>query len=137
MRRDQLVEELLTRVGLPRELGCCQMEQRENTHNVRLRQREALLHHRLPSLQTRRVDLSQDLDVQQVVADLHVLAGAAEKIELVALLDAGRRQLCEVLFRNSETPAERAPLPSWNDRCHKNLLGAPCGVAASVAAGVP
>src|SRR5262245_6081890 len=95
------------------------MERRENARNVRLQQREALLHHRLPSLQTRRVDLSQDLDVQQIVADLHVLLGTAEEIEFVALLDAGLRQIREVLLRDAEMPAERAPLPSWNDRSHR------------------
>src|SRR5262249_33442507 len=45
--------------------------------------------------------------------------GAAEEVQLVALLHSARRQLGESGLRQPETGAERTPLPSRNDRGHE------------------
>ena len=62
--------------------------------------------------------LAQDLDVHEVGADLDVVAGLGQEVELVALLDASRRQRGEVGVAGSETQAEGAPFPAWDDRGH-------------------
>src|SRR6185312_8386440 len=62
--------------------------------------------------------LAQDLDVHQVVADLDVVAGAADQVDLVALLDAAGGQRGEPRLGDAEPAPERPPLPPRDDARH-------------------
>ena len=67
---------------------------------------KARLHDRGPLFEAVRVDLPQHLDVHQGIADLHVVAGAGEQIDLVALLHPRRRQRRQPRLRLPEAPTE-------------------------------
>src|SRR5215469_9528484 len=106
------------------------MERREYFRSIRGRKWERFLHDRLPALQAVCADLLQDLDVHKVVAHFHICTVPADKVQLVALLDSAGGQLSEPALRDAEVGAERAPLPSWNNRGHLELLIAGSGSAS-------
>ncbi len=111
-RRDQLVEELVERV-LGSVHGRRRFAQRlEHAGNVGGGNREFRLHDRRPLLEAVLVDLAQDLDVHQSVADLHGVAFAADQVDLVALLDALGRQGGERALPRTEIQRRRCAIPS-------------------------
>ena len=78
----------------------------QHLRRVGRRKWKARLHDRGPLLQTVRVDLPQHLDVHQSIADLHIVAGAGQQINLVAFLNAARRELCQPRLGLPEVPAK-------------------------------
>ena len=93
------------------------LENLEDQGDIFGREREAVLHHRLPSLQARRVDVPEYLDVHQAVADLDVAVVRREQVELVTLLRvAARRELRKRVVGRAEAGAKRTPLPTRDDR---------------------
>jgi len=64
------------------------------------------------------VHLAQHLDVHEAIADLDVVAGAGEQVELFALLQVAGHEGGEARFGAAEAATERAPLPARNDVSH-------------------
>ncbi len=117
-RRHQLGEELLQRVGRSGARGRGDPKGVEDPGHRGRRQREPLLHHRLPPLQAVGVDLAEQLDVHEVGADLDVGAGRREQVELVALLDRLRGLRGQGGLRGPEAVPEDSPFPTRDDRGH-------------------
>jgi hypothetical protein len=70
------------------------------------RKRKTGLHDRRPLLEAIGIDLAQHLDVHQRIADLDVVAGAGEQVDLVAFLDAIRIKLRQPPLRLAEALAK-------------------------------
>ena len=94
------------------------MERCEHFRHPGRRKRKARLHDRGPLLEAVRVDLPQHLDVHQRIADLDVVAGAGKQIDLVAFLNAARRELRQPRLRLPEVSTERSPFPAWIEFSH-------------------
>jgi len=94
------------------------MKRLEHLRRFGRRKRKRRLHHRRPLLEAMRIDLAKHLDVHQRIANLHVVVGAGQQVDLVALLHAARRELRQPRARFAEVSAEGAPLPAWFDFSH-------------------
>src|SRR2546430_480807 len=121
---EQLVE-LVRRSHLPRPWDA---ERLQHPARVLSRQREPLLHHRLPPFQAGFVDLAQHLGVHQAVTDLDVRVIGREQVELRALDGSiPRRELREGIVGRPEAGPERSPLPARDDRHRRHHEGMlPC-----------
>jgi hypothetical protein len=117
--RHELGDELVEGVGLPGELRGRKAERLEDRQYVGRRQGEAGLHDWPPAFEALGVEIHQDLDVHEAVADLDAVAGPGQQVQLVAIQDAGRRQRRQVVLGGPEPGPEGAPLPARDDRGHR------------------
>jgi len=85
-RRGECLDELVEGVARTRQCRHREPERFEHPCGFGRWKRKARLHDRGPLFESVRVDLPQHLDVHQRIADLHVVAGPGEQINLVALL---------------------------------------------------
>jgi hypothetical protein len=122
IRLHQLGEELLQAVTVPPERRRGHRKCLEHSDCIGRRQREPLFHHRLPPLQAVAVDLPQELDVHEAVADLDVGASRREQVQLIALLDPRRGQRGQGVLGRSEVGSEDTPFPTRDDRSHRPTL---------------
>ena len=111
-RSRELADELVEGVRLPVERRRGKAKGLEDRGHVGGRQGEAGLHHRPPLLEAVLVHLDEDLDVHEVGADLHVVAGPGQEVELVAFLDPGWRERRERRVGGPEALPKGAPLPA-------------------------
>ena len=81
-------------------------------------ERERHLQDRFPALEASGIGLAQDLDVHQLVPDLHVVTVVRQQVEIVTVLDGGRRHGIEDHVRLRDGVGERAPLPTRDDVGH-------------------
>ena len=123
VRSGHVAKELVQRRPRPIAGRRVDPERRRDRGDICGGQREVGLQDGLPSFEAGAVDLPQELDVQQLVPDLDRGAAGAEQIELVALLDPGRRHRGEGVLRRPESMTERAPFPARDDHGHRRCSG--------------
>src|SRR4029453_4529515 len=109
-------------VGVPGQRRRGGPERLEHPRPLGRRHWEGRLQHRLPPLQAIVVHLAEQLDVQEVVADLDVPVARREEVELVTAHDLGRGQRREGLLGGPQALPEGAPLPALDDRGHGGTL---------------
>jgi len=116
VRSYHLVDQLLERVRVARELRGGEAEGVQHGPEVAGGEREHAFEHGTPLLEPVAVDGFEPLHVHQAVADLHGgVALLREQVELVALLHALGLAQVEEALGGAEALAERAPLPARDD----------------------
>ena len=145
VRAHDVVDELLERVGLARERGRADAEDRCQRGDVARRQREGRLHDGSPLLEAVLVHGLELLHVHEAAAHLHRgVALEREQVDLVAFLHPVRLHGAEAFVCLAERLAERAPLPArhdpcetgaslcdWRLRCHRSSSPTSCAKYAS------